>query len=89
MAEPNVFLPLAVFFDCEFALVVYCHHLITYPLPVNPKLREFLMSTLSLRMKDENDKHEKIEAVGKRDMGVLLLSLLAKEKAGLELRELD
>ena len=47
------------------------------------------MSTLSLRMKDENDKHEKIEAVGKRDMGVLLLSLLAKEKAGLELRELD
>ena len=46
------------------------------------------MSTLSLRMKDENDKHEKIEAVGKRDMGVLLLSLLAKEKAGLELREL-
>ena len=46
------------------------------------------MSTLSLRMKDENDKHEKIEAVGKRDMGVLLLSLLAKEKAGLELRKL-
>ena len=40
-------------------------------------------------MKDENDKHEKIEAVGKRDMGVLLLSLLAKEKAGLELRKLD
>ena len=33
-------------------------------------------------MKDENDKHEKIEAVGKRDMGVLLLSLLAtKEEA--------
>ena len=47
------------------------------------------MSTLSLRMKDENDKHEKIEAAGKRDMGVLLLSLLAKEKAGLELRKLD
>ena len=46
------------------------------------------MSTLSLRMKDENDKHEKIEAVGKRDMGVLLLSLLAKKEAGLELREL-
>ena len=42
------------------------------------------MSTLSLRMKDENDKHEKIEAVGKRDMGVLLLSLLAKKEAGLE-----
>ena len=58
-------------------------------LTVNAKLREFLMSTLSLRMKDENDKHEKIEAVGKRDMGVLLLSLLAKEKAGLELGELD
>ena len=60
-----------------------------HPLTVNAKLREFLMSTLSLRMKDENDKHEKIEAVGKRDMGVLLLSFLAKEKAGLELRELD
>ena len=57
-------------------------------LTVNAKLREFLMSTLSLRMKDENDKHEKIEAVSKRDMGVLLLSLLAKEKAGLELRKL-
>ena len=59
-------------------------HLLT----VSAKLREFLMSTLSLRMKDENDKYEKIEAVGKRDMGVLLLSLLAKKKAGLELREL-
>lgn len=47
------------------------------------------MSTLSLRMKDENDKHEKIKAVGKRDMGVLLLSLLAKKEAGLELGELD
>ena len=58
------------------------------PLTVNAKLREFLMSTLSLRMKDENDKHEKIEAVGKRDMGVLLLSLLAKKEAGLELGEL-
>ena len=30
----------------------------------------------------------KIEAVGKRDMGVLLLSLLAKKEAGLELGEL-
>ena len=47
------------------------------------------MSTLSLRMKDENVKHEKIEAVGKRDMGVLLISLLAEEEAGLELRELS
>ena len=37
----------------------------------------------------QDDDHGQRETNCKRDMGVLLLSLLAKEKAGLELRELD
>ena len=47
-----------------------------------------MSSAISWRL-SRNEDHEQNEANNKRDMGVLLLSLLAKKEAGLELGELD
>ena len=47
-----------------------------------------MSSAISWRL-SRNEDHGQSEENCKRDMGILLISLLAKEKAGLELRELD
>ena len=46
------------------------------------------MSSAILWISYQDDDHGQSETNSKRDMGVLLISLLAKKEAGLELREL-
>ena len=47
------------------------------------------MSSVTLLTLSRNEDYGKSETNSKRDMGVLLISLLAEEEEGLELRELS
>ena len=47
------------------------------------------MSSATLLTLSRNEDYGQIEGIIKRDMGVLLISLLAKEEEGLELGELS